>query len=505
MHELANDSKVVFLSRPRRFGKSLMQSTLKAYFQGKQELFKGLEADKLEPFKEDGGWQEHVVFHFDFSSGDYVHDALNVLHGEIVRCIEPIEKWCGITVTDAKTPYNVRFANVVKAAAEKSGKGVVILIDEYDKPMLQRLEKGEKDQEVVRTRLRGFYSTLKPLDPYIRFAMLTGVTRFSQLSIFSDLNQLKDISFDKKYAAICGITQSELETNFKPELEQLAEENSLTYEETLTKLRDKYDGYDFTGTGPKVYNPFSTINVLDDKTFKDYWFQTGTPTMLLNEIRRTKFDVLNFDENVVRSESEIKEYRPGTKDIIPLFFQSGYLTIKSVRVRDGKFNLGFPNGEVKNGFAESLAGYFFEDVDRDEASATKLIDDLYDENLNNFFDRLSAFYLAIPHLLNNKEEKHYQTIFYVIFSMLAADSSIKVEEHTSIGSSDAVIELPDKIYVFEFKLDKNATVDDALQQIETKGYAAKYEKDPSETRKIYKIGVVFDHKTRTIGEWKVTD
>ncbi|MDR1033398.1 MAG: AAA family ATPase [Bifidobacteriaceae bacterium] len=355
MHQLASASGYYFLTRPRRFGKSLMMSTLKSYFEGRDDLFKGLAAEKLEPSKENGGWQEHVVFHFDFSAGDYVHDALNALHDQVVACLKPIEEHCGIVAVDDKMAYNTRFTNAVKAATEKSGRKVVVLIDEYDKPMLQRLEKGEKEQEIVRTRLQGFYSALKPLDPYIRFAFLTGVTRFSQLSLFSDLNQLNDISFDKEYSAICGITQGELEANFAVEIEQLAKENSLTYAETLAKLQVEYDGYDFTGAGVKVYNPFSTINVLAKREFSNYWFRTGTPSLLVREIQRTKFDIPDFENDIAESKDDIRDYRPGNDDIIPLLFQTGYLTIKGINKRNTQYILGFPNNEVKYGFFRFLA------------------------------------------------------------------------------------------------------------------------------------------------------
>jgi predicted DNA-binding ribbon-helix-helix protein len=498
MHELANDSTVNFLSRPRRFGKSLMLSTLKSYFEGRDDLFKGLAAEKLEPSKENGGWQEHIVFHFDFSSGDYVHDAISVLHEQIVSCLKPIEELCGITVTDDKMPYNARFENAVKAATEKSGRKVIVLIDEYDKPMLQRLERGEKEQEIVRTRLRGFYSALKPLDPYLRFVILTGVTRFSQLSIFSDLNQLRDISFDKKYATICGITQTELEANFVTEIEELAQENSLTYDEALAKLKDTYDGYDFSGRAEKVYNPFSTINVLATGTFKYYWFQTGTPTMLLKQIVADDFDVPDLENEVTASEIDIMNYRPGSDDVVPLLFQTGYLTIKNRDDMFGEYTLGFPNNEVRHGFYNALVRYFT-DKDRKIAGINEvtLIKDLRQENLDDFFKRLTAFYAGVTYMLASTNEKHYQTIFYALMSNFA-----KMEHMTSNGRIDALIELPNQVYIFEFKTTDNGTAESALQRINDKNYAAQY-KTPTNTRKIYKIGILFDNATRTIKDYKI--
>ncbi|MDR1033331.1 MAG: AAA family ATPase [Bifidobacteriaceae bacterium] len=357
MHELANDTTVNFLSRPRRFGKSLMLTTLKSYFEGRDDLFKGLAAEKLEPSKENGGWQEHVVFHFDFNAGNYKSNGIAELHTRIRCVLKPIETKWEISV-DSDDTYSGRFANAIKVAAEKSGRNVVILIDEYDKPLLQPIESGLDEPTALKDELRGFYSVLKSSDQYIRFAMLTGVTKFSKLSIFSDLNQLRDISFDKKYAAICGITQEELETNFAPEIETLAEENSLTYAETLQKLKDTYDGYDFTGAGRKVYNPFSTINVMADSKFKNYWFQSGTPTMLIREIVNTNFDVPDLENDVSETEDAIMNYRPGSDDIVPLLFQTGYLTIKSVSPVTNFFTLGFPNNEVRHGFYSALVRYF---------------------------------------------------------------------------------------------------------------------------------------------------
>ncbi|MDR1033865.1 MAG: AAA family ATPase, partial [Bifidobacteriaceae bacterium] len=380
MHKLANSAKFIFLSRPRRFGKSLMLTTLKAYFQGKKELFKGLEAYDLENAKGDKAWQEHVVFHFDFNAGNYKSNGIQELHTHIRSTLGSIEKKWGILVNPADT-YSGRFQNAIKVAAEKSGKKVVILIDEYDKPLLQRVESGLDESTTLRDELRGFYGVLKSSDQYIRFAMLTGVTKFSKLSVFSDLNQLYDISLDTPYATICGITQEELEANFAPEIQKLADNNELTYDETLHKLRDEYDGYDFTGKGIKVYNPFSTVNVLNISEFRDYWFQSGTPTFLIDEMQRVKFDILNFENGIQRTEQAIADYKSGENDAVPLLFQAGYLTIKSMNKRGTEFILGYPNKEVERGFLYSLSSYFFKNSTPDIVNSNRLIDDLYDGNL----------------------------------------------------------------------------------------------------------------------------
>jgi hypothetical protein len=331
--------------------------------------------------------------------------------------------------------------------------------------------------------------------------MLTGVTKFAHLSVFSALNQLKDITLSKDFGTICGITQEELERDFQPEIKTLGEENGLTHEQTIEKLKEKYNGYDFNGKGIRVYNPFSTVRAFDAREFGNYWYGSGTPTFLVNEMERTGLSLPSLTEDVPISRNELENYRPGTEDIIPLLYQAGYLTIKEAGIVPGDFVLGFPNKEVEMGFLNNLLEHFvFSRIkNRTGFSASAFIRDLYKENIEDFMDRLSAFYAAVPYEFADKSERDFQKTFFVLFTLMG--QFVKVEEHTSKGSSDAVIETPYQVYILEFKL-TGGTVEEALRQIEEKGYAKKYEDNPEEKRKIVKLGVVFDPEKRELKEWK---
>jgi hypothetical protein len=499
IYELVNDTRHNFLSRPRRFGKSLLISTLKAYFQGRADLFKGLAIEKLEPSVEDGGWKKHEVIHFDFSLGNFADGDITVLHSLLNLTLEPLEQKYNIQHPDSN--FSTRFKKLIVAAFTKTGLPVVILFDEYDKPLLERFEKTQTEGDKIHNELRAFFTVLKSADEYIRFSLLTGITKFAKLTLFSGANQLVDQSLEPKYSAICGITQNELESNFKNRITELGKANQLNYQQTLDKLRNEYDGYDFTGEKTKVYNPFSTLLVLNSKKFKDFWFESGTPTFLFKEIQRTGFDVLQFRDGLIENENDLEIYRPGGENIIPLLFQSGYLTIQGIDQISKAYILGFPNNEVRYGLLERMSQYFTDTYFKNGFSSSSFLRDLRKEDLSDFFDKLTAFFSAIPYDLQNKTEKHYQTVFYILFTLLG--QYVKVEEHTAIGSADAVVELPEKIVIFEFKLDGAGTADDAIKQIEDQGYANKYEKNPSETRPILKIGVSFNNQKRTIQDWKI--
>jgi hypothetical protein len=351
----------------------------------------------------------------------------------------------------------------------------------------------------IHDELAGFYVVLKKADPYIRFSLITGITKFSQLNIFSGLNQLDDITLNKNYASICGITQAELESNFEPEIKQLADSDNLTYEDTLKKLKERYNGYRFSKAEVTVYNPFSTIKVLKVSEFDDYWFSASTPKVLINEISRIKFDVSKFDNEIVASATRVSNYLAGSDDIVPLLLQSGYLTIKSVDYL-GDYILGFPNGEVKRGFLNCLISYFASNDGKVDVNGNQLLRDLHDHNLERFFDKLKSIYAGIPHNLHDTSERHFHGLFYIAFA--AMDQCILAEKRNSQGSADAIIEIGDYVYIFEFKVSGNGTAQSAIDQINERGYATKYEADPNEKRKIVKLGVVFDKKTKTIGEWK---
>jgi hypothetical protein len=500
VHKLANDVRHNFLSRPRRFGKSLLVSTLKAYFQGKADLFKGLALEELEPSVENGGWTKHEVIHFDFSGENFRNKGLDKLHAIIDDTLHVVEKKYQIEKT-TDIAYGVRFSRDITTVAEKTGVPVVILFDEYDKPLLDQLGVKDGGREDLRAELTGFFSVLKRADAYIRFSLLTGITKFAKLTLFSGANQLKDISLSAKYSAICGITQDELESNFPNEIQALGEANGLDYPQTLDKLRDEYDGYDFTGDGIKVYNPFSTINVLADLKFSDYWFESGTPTFLLKEIQRNNFDLLKFEDEILSSAPDIENYRPQAPNIIPLMFQSGYLTIKGIESDTGEYVLGFPNNEVRFGLLSRLMEYQTPASLSSDFSSANFYRDLRKPDFEGFLRRLTAFYAAIPYDLNTGYEKFYQGIFYMLVTLIG--QYVKVEEHHAAGSSDVVIEMPNQIIVIEFKLDGSGTPADALAQIEAKGYATKYENDPSETRPVVKLGITFDNERRTVKEYEV--
>jgi hypothetical protein len=495
VHQLANDAKHNFLSRPRRFGKSLLVSTLAAYFRGDKELFNGLAMEKLET-----DWIEYPVFIFDFVTDTYTKDVSQVESFLNDRLAKLEDVWGNVETEDS---FGKRFDGLIRRAAEQTGKNVVVLIDEYDRALTQTMDNPELNKQ-VRDVLKGFFSVLKGADRYIRFALLTGVTKFSKVSIFSDLNQLNDISLNKKYAAICGITQEELEANFVPEIEALANETHRSYEETIEKMKEEYDGYHFFEGGPSVYNPFSTVNVLANSKFSDYWYETGTPTFLVNELVQNKFDILDLDKGVSRSAAAINDYRRENEDPIPLLFQTGYLTIHGYQEAFDSYLLGFPNREVRRGFSRSLFQTYSKPVpNKSSYDFTRFGNDLYNNDLESFFDRLTSFFAALPYDLHNDttNEKDYQYVFYVLMTLLGEFTFSEVRGN--IGRADAIIKTYDNIYIFEFKVTSGGTVDEALAQIEEKGYAKPFETNPDEKRAIVKVGVVFDTAARNIKEWKI--
>ncbi|GHT02692.1 ATPase AAA [Bacteroidia bacterium] len=494
VYELANDATHNFLSRPRRFGKSLLVSTLAAYFRGDKELFNGLAMEKLE-----AEWVKYPVFIFDFVNDTYTNDVSQV-ESFLNDRLSKLENVWGKVATEES--LGQRFSGLIERAAVQTGKNVVILIDEYDRALTQTMDNPELNKQ-VRDLLKGFFSVLKGADRYIRFALLTGVTKFSKVSIFSDLNQLNDISLNKKYATICGITQMELEANFVPEIETLAEETGRSYGEALEKMKEEYNGYHFSAGAQSVYNPFSTINVLAKSKFGDYWYETGTPTFLVNELVQNKFDILDFEKGIAISAAAINDYRRESGNATPMLFQTGYLTIKGYRETSNSYVLGFPNGEVQRGFSESLLTSYARPVqNKSSYEYTRFSDDLYKGDLESFFNRLTSFFAALPYDLHNdtSNEKEYQYVFYVLMTLLGEFTFAEVRGN--IGRADAIIKTDDTVYLFEFKVTSAGTVDEALAQIEAKGYAKPFETDPNEKRKIVKIGVVFDTATRNIKEWK---
>jgi hypothetical protein len=489
---LVNEPAPCFLSRPRRFGKSLLLTTIKAYFLGKRELFDGLAIAEFET-----EWRTYPVLHFDFNPSRY--DSVESLDVFVSYCLESMEREYGLPSADR--PIEIRFRHLIDGLREKTGLRVVVLIDEYDKPLLESMD-DEKLNAELRAALKPFFGVLKSADTALRFVMMTGVTRFSKVSIFSDLNQLKELSLSKEYAAVCGITEPEMLGNFVPELEALAKERGESFEKTVNEVRRNFNGYRFANNGESVYNPFSLLNTLDCREIKYYWFATGTPTFLFAEMERTNFDINSFNGDIAASETMINSYQPGGANPVPLLYQSGYLTITGFDAASRRYRLGFPNEEVRYGLLNDfLPRYIRSDPDKTGFYVGRLSDAFEEGDLDAFFTRLKAFFSAIPYdLCFEKGEKYYQTIFYLVFTLMG--QFIETEVRSAAGRADAVVKTRGTIYVFEFKLDNSGTAADALKQMDDKGYLIPYGADG---RRLVKAGVVFDTEKRTIAEWAVSE
>ena len=486
LYKLVTEGKTYFLSRPRRFGKSLLMSTMEAYFLGKKELFSGLAIESLE--KE---WKKYPVLHLDLNARNY--DSKEALIGILNQHLEKWEAIYGDEKRD-RSPEE-RFSYLLDKIHVMTGLQAVVLIDEYDKPLLQTI--GNKDlQEQYKNILKAFYGVLKSTDAHLRFVFLTGVTKFGQVSVFSDLNQLKDISMDARYATICGITDKELRRYFQPELEALAANEELDYEEVCQKMKRMYDGYHFRHHMEGLYNPFSVLNALDSVEFGSYWFSTGTPTFLVELLKKTDYDLRNL-EGIELPADQFADYRADAESPIPVIYQSGYLTIKGYDKEFRSYTLGFPNEEVKYGFLNFLVPYYTGVPSNENLfNIKRFVRELETGDADAFLTRLRAFFAGIPYELNDKTERHYQAVFYLVFKLLG--QFIEVEERSAKGRADAVIKTKDFIYVFEFKLD--GSVDEALQQIDDKGYLLPYKTDH---RQLIKIGISFDSSERNLGEWKI--
>jgi hypothetical protein len=489
VYELVSTGKCYFLGRPRRFGKSLFLSTLKAFFFGKRELFDGLAVATLET-----DWIEYPVFHLDLNAGDYAVNELDSILN--VWLYELENKWGKNNIEDT---LSTRFAGLIKRAGEQSGRKVVILIDEYDKPLISTLE-NEPLNAAVRNKLKAFYSVLKSSDQYLRFVFLTGVTKFSQVSVFSDLNQLRDISMEQRYASICGITETELTDNFQPELAALAAANNSSYEQTLFEMRKNFNGYHFSKNSAGVYNPFSVLNTFAKDDFMYYWFQTGTPTFLIKELQKNDADLRQFTEGAFMDEQNIADYRFGGNPV-PLLYQTGYLTIKDYNKKTMRYTMTFPNEEVKYGFLKNLLPHYIPIAEKNGFFIENFLDDLEKDDIDGVMRRFQAFFSSIPYDIRTKfdAEQHYQTVFFLVFTLLAQYTQAEVR--SEYGRADAVVKTDSAVYVIEFKLTSGGTVDDALKQIDDKGYLLPY---TAEGLKLVKVGVVCDPdpQKRNIKEWK---
>ena len=486
VYDLANNGIYYFLSRPRRFGKSLLISTLEAYFSGRKELFEGLKIAELE--KE---WKEHPILHLDLNTKKYEDksslDAILNMHLEIWEVAYGDEK-------KDRSPEE-RFMYVIKRAFEKTGKQVVILVDEYDKPMLQAID-NDALQDEYRNTLKAFYGALKSMDRYIRFALLTGVTKFGKVSVFSDLNNLRDISMEFAYSGICGITKEELHTAMGESIAELGAANGMTVEETKMKLKEMYDGYHFNNRCMDIYNPFSILNTFAKKEFGDYWFETGTPTFLVELMKGCKYNLKKLMREYATADS-LNGLETFRKDPVPILYQSGYLTIKDYDEEFKTYILGFPNKEVENGFIKFLLPSYT-GMDGSDAAfeIISFVKDVRAGNTDAFMKRLQSFFADTPYELVRDLELHYQNVMFILFKLLGFYT--QAEYHTSEGRIDMVVKTPDYIYVMEFKLD--GTAEEAMQQIESKDYSLPFECDG---RKLVKIGVNFSNEKRNVERWIV--
>ena len=488
VYRLASEGSYYFLSRPRRFGKSLLLSTIKALFLGKRELFKGLAIDQ----KEDWDWAVHPVLHLDLNTEKY--DKPEVLHDRINLFLEENEQIYG--KREAERSLGTRFEGIIKRAYEKTGQRVVILVDEYDKPMLQAI--GNKElQDEYRGTLKGFYGALKSMDGCIRFAMLTGVTKFGKVSVFSDLNNLRDISLDYDFHSICGITEQELLSYFPTQIDALAERSKLTREECIEKLRKMYDGYHFCEDAPGMYNPFSVLSTFKKQSFGSYWFETGTPTYLVELLRRHYYDLEEMATSEVTSDV-INSIDAESTNPIPVIYQSGYLTIKGYDKEFQMYRLGFPNQEVEEGFIKYLAPFYLDN--REERSVFDIrsfTSDVREGKPEQFLSRLKSLFASAPYdSVKGDKENHFQNMMWVVFKMMGFYS--QTEYHTSDGRIDLLVETPQYRYIMEFKLD--GTAEEALQQIKDKNYPLQFQQDDRQT---YIIGVNFSKETRTIDRWVI--
>lgn len=478
----------IFLSRPRRFGKSLFASTLQAYFEGKKELFDGLAIADYE--KE---WVKHPVFHFDMSGAK--HFDTESLNDYLDFILLPYEKLYGKGERE-NTP-NTRLMGLVERAYEQTGQKVVVIIDEYDAPLLDVVHEKDNLKE-LRLIMQNFYSPLKKLDPYLEFIFITGITKFPQLSIFSELNNLDNISMFDQYSSICGISKTELTTVMKPDVEGLARALHMTYEDCLEALTNYYDGYHFSEKSEDVFNPFSLIKALNAQDISSYWFSSGTPTFLLKLLDKFNTNLTNLEsQEVVLNSFDLSPEE--MTDALPLLYQSGYLTIKKYDPMFHEYTLGIPNKEVRDGLLNSMIPHYVNPRRSDnDAFLLGFCKAVYRGDIEAALEYMRTYMATIPYDLENHTEKHYQTIFYLMFSFL--NIYIHTEVKSAIGRADAVMYMPDTIYVFELKVDKSA--DEALAQIDEKGYMLPYHSDG---KRLVKVGISFDSKQRTLVDWKIKE
>ena len=486
VYRMTHFAKYVFLSRPRRFGKSLLASTLHSYFSGRKDLFQGLALERLE--KE---WIEYPVLHFDMSTAKHV-DKEQLLQ-ELNLKLSEHESVYG--KGEEEINPNQRLMGLIKRAYEQTGRQVVVLIDEYDAPLLDVVHEKE-NLGVLRNIMRNFYSPLKACDPYLKYVFLTGITKFSQLSIFSELNNIKNISMDEPYAAICGITEDEMLTQMKEDVERLAVKLNISSEEVLLKLKENYDGYHFTYPSPDLYNPFSLLNAFADGKFGSYWFGSGTPTYLIKMLEKFGVEPSEIGNN----HAEVSAFDAPTEtmtDIIPLLYQSGYITIKDYDESIDLYTLDIPNKEVRLGLMKSLLPNYVASKTRETNTMVAYLSrDIRNDDMDSALRRLQTFLSTIPYCDNTRYEGHYQQMFYIIFSLLG--SFVDVEVRTPRGRVDVVLRTKTTLYVMELKLDK--TAGEAMEQINLKNYPERFALCGLP---VVKVAINFDSERGTIGDWMI--
>ena len=505
VHDLATNYSYVFLSRPRRFGKSLLSSTFHSYFAGEEELFNGLKVGELK--KE---WTKHPVLHFDMSTAK--HCSEEELLDELDKKLYIYEQVYGRGEKDINV--NQRFEGLVHRAVEQTGEKAVIIIDEYDAPLLDVVNNQEQ-LTPMRQIMRNFYSPIKSLDPYLRFVFITGITKFAQLSIFSELNNLMNISMLPEYSAICGISGAEIDRRMREPIQALAERLNIQFDAARQLLKDNYDGYHFCEGSEDIYNPFSLMKALAAKKIGSYWFESGTPTFLMERMREERMDETQLDRMSEISESDFDISPEFTDSVLPLLYQAGYLTIKGYNQEDGSYTLGYPNKEVREGFLKGLLANYKSTEGMSASFVLQFNRALKDNDIDGALGRMQSFLAGIPYDLENKSEKHFQTIIYLIFSLLGYYTQAEVK--SAVGRADAVCRTKDRVYVFEFKVDGSA--EEALRQIDEKGYLIPYRfkvtkshevasvAEPVEAtgKTLVKVGVNISTQTRTVESWKVAE
>ena len=497
---VTTEAKNFFLSRPRRFGKSLLVDTLRCYFEGRKELFEGLYI-----YNKEKEWRKYPVIRLDLSNGKYYEKER--VHPTINFVLEQQEEKFGISKPEDPTNYDTRLSRLIKAAHEQTGEKVVILIDEYDAPMLDSITDLEL-QDYIRSRIRNLFSPLKAQSQYLRFVFLTGISKFSQLSVFSELNNLQQLTFDSNYEGICGITEEELLSQMKPDVELLTEKmNKLysrwnihyTYDDIVAKLKETYDGYHFSKEMTDIYCPWSLLNAFAMGDIMNFWFSTGTPTMLVNVMRQHNISL----QQIEHFKGRISRFDAPTErisDPIPVLFQSGYLTLKDYDPFEQKYTLGFPNGEVREGFADSLYQYYMTDYVGSQDTLGNAFQDLRrkDITFEEFVETIRRWYAGIPYSITdkNQNEQLYQSLIYAALMGFGAD--VSAEEQTSDGRMDIALEVPDAIYIIELKFGK--TAEEATDQIIAKNYAVCFATD---TRPVWAVGMNISEDRRTIDQYKI--